>query len=334
MKKLLVFLLVGIMLLSFTGCGSQGATAPENGEEAIANYPDRPIEMVIPFGEGGASDIFARKFAEIMAKEMPQPLQPVNKKGSSGLVGMVYAYQQPADGYTLFEVTPSMVIADALEVSSDVKFMDDFEPLARIQSDIYVLCLPEESQFTSFEDLVEYGQDNAITFGGVSPGGLDDMTLNALAQATGVQITFIPYNSGSEVKAAVLGGEVDIYLDKIVSAINYIKDGKVKPVVVLNEERITKIDEFKDVPTTVELGYDVTIGSWRGFVVKKDTPQEVKDYLLEQMEAAYATQEYQDFAELNLVNIRPGFLDAEGFRAQWESEYQVFDKIAKDLGLK
>ncbi|PJC87240.1 hypothetical protein CSW98_04880 [Vibrio sp. HA2012] len=314
--------------LVLAGCG------PENKVEDTAAYPTKPIEMIIPFGEGGASDTFARKFSTLMANDMPQPIQAVNKKGSSGLVGMVYAAQKPNDGYTLLEVTPSMVIADALGVSKAVKFMRDFEPLARIQSDIYVLCLPENSQFSSFEELVKYGQNNPVTFGGISPGGLDDLTLNALADETGVQIKFIPYRSGSEVKAAVLGGEVDIYLDKIVSAVNYIKDGKVKPVLVLNEKRITEIDVFKDVPTTKELGYDVTIGSWRGFVVKKGTSPEVKKYLIDKMKTAYDTQEYKDFAELNLVNIRPGYLDAEGFYKQWESEYKKFDAVAKKVGLK
>jgi len=328
MKKMFTLALSGLLLL-LVGCGQGG-----NKEQDTASYPKKPIEMIIPFGEGGASDTFARKFANIMAKDMEQPIQAINKKGSSGLVGMVYAAQKPNDGYTVLEVTPSMIIADALEISDAIKFMRDFEPLARIQSDIYVLCLPAESKFESFEDLVEYGQTNPVTFAGVSPGGLDDLTLNALAAETGVDIKFIPYKSGSEVKAAVLGGEVDIYLDKIVSAVNYIKDGKVKPVVVLNEERITKVDVFKDVPTTKELGYDVTIGSWRGFVVKKGTPQEIKDYLVEKMEAAYATQEYKDFAAMNLVDIRPGYLDAEGFYKQWESEYVKFDAVAKELGLK
>ncbi len=330
MKKLALLMATLLLTLSLSACGG---SAEGKAEDAAANYPEKPIELVIPFGEGGASDIFARKFAEIMADSIDQPIQPVNKKGSSGLVGMVYAAQQPADGYTLFEVTPSMVIADATGVSDDVKFMEDFEPLARIQSDIYILCVPEGSQFESFEQLVEYGKDNAVTFAGVSPGGLDDMTLNALADATGIQIKFIPYASGSEVKAAVLGGEVDIYLDKVVSAINYIKDGKVEPVLVLNDERISKVEEFKEVPTSVELGYDVTIGSWRGFVVKKGTPQEIKDKLISVMKEAYDTEEYQDFAELNLVNIRDGYLDAKGFAEQWDKEYKKFSDIADKLGL-
>lgn len=325
MKKLLMLALSAVTLL-MTGC--------ESGKKEEAPYPHKPIEMIIPFGEGGASDTFARKFAELMMKEMDQPIQAINKKGSGGLVGMVHAMKKPADGYTVLEVTPSMVITDALEVTDVIRFMDDFEPLARIQSDIYVLALPADSKFDSFEDLVEYGQTNPVTFAGVSPGGLDDLTLNALAAETGVDIKFIPYRSGSEVKAAVLGGEVDIYLDKIVSAVNYIKDGKVKPVVVLNEERVAKIDVFKDVPTTKELGYDVTIGSWRGFVVKKGTPQDIKDYLIETMEKAYDTDEYRDFAAMNLVDIRPGYLDAEGFAEQWESEYEKFDAVARKVGLK
>lgn len=288
-----------------------------------ADYPKRPIEMIIPFDEGGASDTFARKFAEIINQDLPKPIQPVNKKGSGGLVGMVYAFSQRADGYTLLEVTPSHIIADVMN-RGKVKLQEHFEPLARIQSDIYIVGVAKGSKFQQFADIVEYGQENEVTFAGISPGGLDDFTLRALANATGIKIKFIPYKSGSELKAAVLGGEVDIYLDKVVSAIGYIRDGAVKPLVILNDERIEKLDEFKEVPTTVELGYDVTVGSWRGFMVKKETPDEVKALLIEKMKKAYDTPEYQEFAEKNLVNIRPGYLQAEEFGKFLQQEYDAF----------
>lgn len=318
MKKLLPILALTVM-----GLVSQ----------ATAAYPERPIEVVIPFGEGSASDIFARKFSELLSTKMSQPAQPINKKGGGGLIGMVYAAQQKANGYTILEITPSHVIADVLG-TAPIKLMRDFEPLARIQSDMYILGVQKNSKFQSFKEMVEYGKQNELTFAGISPGGLDDMTLAALSEATNMKIKFIPYKSGSEVKAAVLGGEVDIYLDKVISAVSYIKDGSIRPMVVLDDQRITSIDVFKEVPTTVELGYDVTIGSWRGFVVKKGTPKEIKDLLVTKMKEVYDSPEYKAFAEQTLTNVAPGYLGAEGFYKQWEKEYKIFDPIAKRIGLK
>ncbi|RBW68624.1 Bug family tripartite tricarboxylate transporter substrate binding protein [Bacillus taeanensis] len=328
-KYNLILSLVIALVLGLTACSQSGEEA--SGE---AEFPKRPIELVIPFGEGGASDTFARKFAEIINKTSPEPLQPVNKSGSGGLVGMVYAEKQSNDGYTVLEITPSHVINDVLEQGKGVELLEDFEPLIRVQSDIYILSVPASSEIDSFEELVEVGKEKPLTFAGISSGGLDDLTLNALAAATGMQVKFIPYKSGSEVKAAVLGGEVDVYLDKIISAIGYIKDNKVKPLVILNDERIKKVDELKEIPTTVELGYDVTIGSWRGFAVKKGTPENTKEFLIEKMKEAYKTDEYKLFAEQNLVDIREGFLEPEEFKKQWAEEYKVFEEVAKKTGLK
>lgn len=320
-KKTMLVLMVAAMALTAVGTAFAAA------------YPARPVELVIPFGEGGASDTFARKFAEIVNHDMPNPLQPVNKKGGGGLVGMVYAFSQKSDGYTLLEITPSHIIADVMD-RSPVKLLTSFEPLCRIQSDIYVISVSKDSRFKSFEELVAYGQENEVTFAGISPGGLDDFVLRSLAKATGLKLKFVPYKSGSEVKAAVLGGEVDIYLDKIISAIGYIEDGSVRPLTVLNDERIGQIDVFKDVPSTVELGYNVTTGSWRGFVIKAGTPQEIKDLLVARMKAAYDTEEYQKFAADNLVNIRSGYLDSQGFSQFLQEEYGNFETIARETGLK
>lgn len=333
MKRKAIFLSLALTLaVGLAGCGGK-TDAPASGSQAL-DYPKRPIEMVVPFGEGSASDTFARKFADLMSKHTSQPVQPLNKDGSGGLVGMVYAHGQKNDGYTILQITPSHVIADVLGKGKDIKLMTEFEPLAQIQSDIYVLSVPAKSPYNSFEDLVKVGKEKDITFAGVSPGGLDDLTLSALADETGIKVKFIPYKSGSEVKAASLGGAVDVYLDKLISAVGLIKDGKVKPIVVLNDKRIESIDELKNVPSTVELGYKTTIGSWRGFVVKKGTPAEIKQYLIDSLKKTYDSPEYQEFAKENLADIRTGYLSPEEFTKQWQAEYEVFDAIAKKTGLK
>ena len=338
MKKWKSFLIGGMSValsVALVGCGAGGSQqAAGESQPDDPNYPRRPIEMIVPFGEGSASDTFARKFAELMSKHTSQPVQPVNKDGSGGLIGMVYAHGQKNDGYTILEITPSHVIADVMGSGKDVKLMEDFEPLAQIQSDIYVLSVPADSPINTFEELVKKGNEEEITFAGVSPGGLDDLTLNALAAETGIKVKFVPYKSGAEVKAAVLGGEVDVYFDKLISAVPYVEDGKVKPLVVLNDKRLDQIEALKDTPSTVELGYSTTIGSWRGFVIKKGAPENVKQYLIDVMKKAYDSPEYKEFAKMNMADIRQGFLGPEEFAKQWESEYKVFDEIAKKTGLK
>lgn len=301
---------------------------------AEGDYPSRAVDVIVPFGEGSASDTFARKFTDIMSKSSDQPFQTINKDGSGGLIGMVYASKQKEDGYTILEITPSHVISDVLEKSNDVKLLEDFEPLAHIQSDIYVLAVSTESDVQTFDELIEKGKKDKVSFAGVSPGGLDDLVINSFAQEAGIETTFVPYGSGAEVKAAALGGEVDIYLDKLVNVISYIEAGKVKPIVVLHDERITQLDELKDVPTALEKGIDATIGSWRGFVINKGAPQDVKDYLIELMQESVETEEYKQFAEEHLVNIGEEFLGPEEFQAKMEKEFEKFKEVSEDIGLK
>ncbi|HLR51834.1 MAG TPA: tripartite tricarboxylate transporter substrate binding protein [Candidatus Avamphibacillus sp.] len=326
MKRLLLgFMLV--LVLIFSGCSMESSSAKEV-------YPSHPVEVVVPFGEGSASDTFARKYSDLLSKTSGHQFQPINKDGSGGLLGMLHAYKQDSDGYTVLEITPSHVIADVLGRGKDIKILEDFEPIAHIQSDIYVLSVAKNSDIKSYDDLIKKGKKSGLTFAGVSPGGLDDLTINAFAKKAGIKTRFIPYPSGAAVKAAALGGEVDIYLDKIVNVVSYIKSDKVRPIVVFHEDRIEQIDELKDVPTTVENGIDMTIGSWRGFVIKKGAPDDVKEYLTKQMEAAFETDEYKQFAKENLVNIGEEYLGPGEFTEKLRKEYEEFDEISKEIGLK
>lgn len=327
MKQFLSIFLGGVVLLILSAC-----SITHSSEDV--SFPNHPIEVVVPFGEGSASDTFARKFSDLLSQTSGANFQPINKDGSGGLLGMVYAYKQPSDGYTILEITPSHVISDVLEKGGSIKLLEDFEPLAHIQSDIYVLSVGANSKIKNYQDLIKKGKDTGLTFAGVSPAGLDDLTVNAFAQKADIQTKFIPYPSGAAVKAAALGGEVDIYVDKIVNVINYIKTGKVRPIVVFHDERITELEELKDVPTTIEMGVDMTVGSWRGFVIKKGAPEEVKEYIIQQMKDAFETEEYRVFAAENFVNIGEEYLGPEDFKTKMENEYIEFDRVSKALGIK
>ena len=319
---------IAIMVLAAMAMGI-GAQAKK------VDFPKRPIEMVIPFGAGGASDIFARQYSQLTEKFLGKPVNSINKGAAGTIEGMTYAYNQSADGYTILEITPSLLIIEALK-KSPIKFRENFEPLLRVQSDLQCIGVAKNSKFKSFKELVDYAKANPgkkLKIGGLSPGGLDDYIANGLADAAGIDWIYVPYKSGSEIKAAVLGGELDVYQDKLISFLPIVDSGDIRPLVVLNDIRLTQVPSLKDTPCTVELGINFTQGSWRGFCVKKGTPPEIKQILIYAMQKAYETQGYKDMEEKEMTNIRPGYAKADEFRKIWDDEYNGYVQIFKKMGL-
>lgn len=303
------------------------------GSASAQNYPRRPVEMVIPFGTGGASDIFARQYSEIASKYLGKPLVAVNKGGAGTIEGLLYAFGAPADGYTIMEITPSLLIVEAQNKSS-VKFRKEFEPIMKVQSDVVLFGVAAKSPHKTIDDLISFAKANPkkLKIGGLSPGGLDDYIANGFARAAGIQWTYVPYKSGSELKAAVLGGELDVYQDKLISFMSLASGGDIKPLVVLNDKRL-EVPELKDVPSSVEKKVNFTQGSWRGFVVRKDTPPPVKKIIIDAFQKAYDDPAYKEMEKKEMTNLIPGYMKADEFRKSWDTEFDAYAVIFKDLGL-
>jgi putative tricarboxylic transport membrane protein len=304
------------------------------GSAVAQNYPRRPVEMVIPFGTGGASDIFARQYAQIAGKYMGKPLTPVNKGGAGTIEGLTYAFGAPADGYTIMEITPSLLIVEAQNRSS-VKFRKEFEPIMRVQSDVVLFGVAAKTgKFKSLDELLAFAKANPkkLKIGGLSPGALDDYIANGFAKAAGIQWTYVPYKSGSELKAAVLGGELDVYQDKLISFMSLAASGDIRPLVVLNDKRLN-VPELKDVPCSVEKNIAFTQGSWRGFVVKKGTPEPIKKFIIDAFQKAYDDPAYKEMEKKEMTDIVPGYLKADDFRKLWDTEFDSYSKIFTELGL-
>jgi putative tricarboxylic transport membrane protein len=299
-----------------------------------ASFPARPLEVVVPFGAGGASDIFARQYCKVVEKYIPKPIKVINKAGGGTVEGMTYVFNQPPDGYTILEITPSLIIGEVLGKSS-IRFRESFDPLLRVQSDIVALGVSSKSKFKTIQELLDFAKQNPgkLKIAGISPGGLDDYIANAFAQKAGVKFTYVPFKSGSAIKAAVLGGAIDVYQDKLISFLSLARSGDVRPLIVLNDKRLTMVPELQNVPCTVERGINFTQGSWRGFCVKKGTAKEIKKYLIEAFEKGQKDKAYRDMEMKEMTHLRPGYLSAEDFRKSWDSEYAALRDIFKQTGL-
>jgi tripartite-type tricarboxylate transporter receptor subunit TctC len=327
--------IVAAMITAFfliAGCARKGETA-EAAKPAV-DFPRRPIEMVIPFGSGSASDVFARQYAQITEKYLGKPINCVNKSGAGTIEGMTYAYNAPADGYTILEITPSLLIKELMN-DSDIKFRASFEPLIKVQNDLQLFGVSKNSPHKTLEDLIAYAKANPgkLKIGGVSPGGLDDYIANGFARAAGFSWTYVPYKSGSEVKAAVLGGELDVYQDKMINFLPMAQSGDIIPLVVLSSKSYPNIPGLEKCPASVDKGINFTQGSWRGFVIKKGAPPEIKNILIDALKNAYADAAYKEMEEREMTNLNPGFMEAADWVKDWDREYNSLEEVFKQLGL-
>ena len=316
MKKNLIALLIALLVLSAAG----------NAFAAERAYPSRTIEFVIPFGAGGSADIMARAFAEILAGKLGVNVNAVNKPGAGGVTGLTYAEDQEADGYTICLVTPSMPIAEAKGLYD---FRGKFQPIVQLAQDVYVISvLDSNPYFTDWDGFVAYARENPgyVTTGGSSAGGLDEYEALQLGEHIGAELTYVPYDGYGEYKAAFLGGEVDLYIDKLSSFSQMAQYTEILPMTVVNDTRIPAAG-LEEIPTTIERGIDFTTGSWRGIVVKKGTPDDVVAFLSDACREVYYSDEFQAVLARDHSDLVDAFKDAEGFQALIDEETEKYTEI-------
>ena len=295
-----------------------------------ADYPERAIEILVPFGAGGGSDTAARAVVEGMKPQLKNGVVVNNMPGGGATKGMLYVSQQPADGYSVLAVTTSHLI-DAVKPKTRANILRDFDPLCRIQWDTSAVTISGESQFKTLADLVEWGKKNprGLKFAGTSPGGWSEIQTVAFFKKVGVDVTFVPFDSGAEIKAAILGGHITGAVEELAETLPLIEAGKLKSLCVIMEKRHPALP---NVPCSKELGIDYTHGLMRAWAVKKGTPPERQKFLLDVITKALDNPMYVKFVKDNHLDARPGYLGPEETRKYWEQQVEFFSSVLKELG--
>ncbi len=297
---------------------------------AAAAYPERAIEINVPFGVGGGSDTAARAVAEGLKPLLKVPLMITNMPGGGATKGMLYVSQQPADGYEVLAVTTSHLI-DAVKPKTRSQLLRDFDPLMRIQWDTSAVSISGDSKFKTLAELVEYGKKNPrmLKFAGTTPGGWAEIQTVAFFKKVGVEVTFIPFDSGAEIKAAIMGGHVTGAVEELAETLPLIEAGKLRSLTVIMEKRHPALP---NVPCTAELGIDYTHGLMRAWAVKKGTPPDRQKYLHDVIKKALDAPIYKKFVQDNHLYARTGYLGPEETRKYWEDEVKFFTEVLKNLG--
>jgi len=236
---------------------------------AQETFPTRPIDIVTHASPGGGTDATARSMVLGTKLALDVDMAVVPRTGGGGIVAMNYVWNRPRDGYTVLAITPTHLFAIA-RGQGPIK-IDDLVPIARSTDDPIVVMVRHDSAVQTLNDLIELGRQRPIKWGTTQIGGVDHVAGAVLAQKAGTQLSVVPFSGGGEIVTNLMGGSVDAAGLNLTEALDQIKRGDFRALAVMAEERLGSIPE---VPTTVELGYDVVFSTVRGYLVLKGTPED------------------------------------------------------------
>jgi tripartite-type tricarboxylate transporter receptor subunit TctC len=276
LKKIFFYLTILLSIVSFGKIAS------------AADYPDRPISVMVAYNPGGATDFQARLVTMMAAHPktnyLGQPIVIVNKPGAGGKVGWNwFADKARKDGYDLAAYNIPHFVSQSI-VFDDTKYnIDNLEPIANWGADPAVLIVSKDSQFNSAADLVKYAKANPgkVTFSGAGKFVGHHIAFLQFEKASGADITYVPHTGGVPALAAVKGGQVMAGFNNLSDAYRSQNDIKILAIADLEREKTF----LPNVPTLKEEGIDVDNSSvnFRGIMAPKGTPKEVIDFLAKQV---------------------------------------------------
>ena len=246
---------------------------------SFAEYPERPIRLLLPFPAGGAVDIVARVMAAQMAEDLGKPIVIENKAGAGGIVATDAVAKSAPDGYTILLTTPNHTINAALQPKLPYDTEKDLVPISVIATVPEVLVSNPDAPFKTFQEFVAYAKQNPgkLNYASAGVGTLPHLTMELLLQRVGVKVTHVPYRGAAPAMTDLLANVVQLKLDTYATSHPQVAAGKLRMLGIASSHR-SKL--MPDVPTIAEMGLPGYEGNlWIGMMAPAGTPQAVIDKL-------------------------------------------------------
>lgn len=293
------------------------------GDAVAQAYPSKPITFVVPWGAGGRTDIVGRMVATVIGSKLGQPVAVVNRTGGRGAVGTKSVLDGAKDGYTVLVTTPGNQILGP--VHRDVGFVpSDFRGIGRVASGSVILAANMDQPFNDAASLVAYAKANPgeVSYSGVK-NVLPWLAAEAMAKQAGIQFKHVPAKGDADAVPMALGGHTNLVSSSSLNSIaSHLDAGKLRALVVFAE---TRLPELPDVPTAIELGYQVTASPWTGFAVAKGVPEDRIEILRAALAEVVEDKTFQNFASASKTTV--SYADGPAFEAQWDREFEAFKSV-------
>ncbi|MDB5954611.1 tripartite tricarboxylate transporter substrate binding protein [Ramlibacter sp.] len=296
---------------------------------AQSDYPNRPIELVVPFQPGGGTDALARSFADATRKYMTQSMVVVNKAGGSGAIGWQDVISSKPDGYRLAVVTVEVTTLPHMGIG---KFTyEDFQPIARLNADPAAITVRADAPWNTIEEFLAaaHAKPGTVAVGNAGPGSIWHLAASALEEKTGTKFNHVPFQGAGPAVLALMGGHIDAVAVSPAEVTTYIAAGKMKMLAVMADQRVKN---FEKVPTMKERNIDLSIGTWRGLAAPKNTPPQVIAYLKNLAQKASNEPAFRE--TLDKQNLGFAYADDVQFKQAMARDDASFKVLIQKLGIK
>jgi len=250
-------------------------------DQSYAQYPQRPVHLLLPFPAGGAVDLVVRIMAAKMAEDLGQPFVIENKAGAGGIIATDAVAKAAPHGYTLLITTPNHTINAALQPSLPYNSDKDLAPISELAEVPEVLVSNPNAPFKTFAEFVAYAKQNPrkLDYASAGVGTLPHLTMELLARRLGIQLTHIPYRGAAPAMTDLLSDVVQLKLDTYATSQPHVVAGRLRMLGIASSHRSPLMP---DMPTIAEMGLPGYEGIlWIGMMAPAGTPPELIDKLAE-----------------------------------------------------
>lgn len=301
------------------------------GAWAEAEYPAKPVTLVVAYAPGGMTDILTRRVAKDLQVAMGQPFIVENRAGATGQIATEYVSRRAADGYTILVGATSHVINPALKKSLPYDARKAFDPIALFAVSPNLVLVNAKLGIKSFDQLKQVAAERkALPFGTAGAGGSPHIVGEVLAKKSGLPLVHVAYKGAGPAMADLVSGQVPFGISESVTADAYLKDERIAALAVASAQRSR---QYPQVPTLSELGYKgIDLSTWVGVYAPAGTPRPILQKLNEQIRKAIANPDTA--AYIQSTGSEPGDLDLKGYASFVNSEFDKWARVIKEANVK
>ena len=299
---------------------------------ALAQYPNKPIKMIVPYPPGGPTDVQARVVAQKLGEQLGQSVVIENRAGAGGMLGSKVVAQSTPDGYTLvMGASGPHALGPLMAKEPPYDPIREFTPISLVSYSPLMLVVSPKVQARSVKELIDLAKQKpgSLNYGSFGNGTMAHLAGELFNSMAGVKVTHVPYKGSAPAMVALLGGEIDLMFDTVITALPHVKAGKLNALAVTKGSRSSAAPEMPTVAEAALPGFEAV--SWIGLMGPAGMPADVVERLSNEMVKALADPSVRE--RLQAAGAEPVGSSHKEFAEKMKSELARWEPVVKAAGL-